>query len=286
MRIRRPRTIREWIIAAGLLLLFVALSSGLFAPFAQDMGRSVGLLSTTTPTPRPSATRPPSATPVPPVITVPGTPTRRSAIFPTATTTSEQQPVTFTPEVTDTPTLTPEPSPSPLPPSPVSSPLPPSPVPSPLPPSPVPAPLSPSPTSVPASPTSAPVSPTATSGPTATPTPTFPPPADPPPPSFNGCQDEPNAAAAPDYPVRILDINKETEVFALQNVGTVPVDLGEWVMCSMNGSQELDRMRGALEPGQTRRFVFPGAGVWSNTQRDDGALYNARGQLISYWFDS
>jgi hypothetical protein len=148
-------------------------------------------------------------------------------------------------------------------------------------------------TPVPALPTSTPAPVVPTTPPTpapptstpAPPTPTFPPPAEPPPPSFNACQSDPNEYQAPNYPVRILWVNKETEVFALQNVSDRPIDLRGWTMCSVSDSQRYDAMNVTLAPTEIKRFVFPGAAIWKNEERDDGALYNPQGQLISYWFN-
>jgi hypothetical protein len=116
-------------------------------------------------------------------------------------------------------------------------------------------------------------------------TPTFPPPAPAPPPSFNACFADPNPEAAPNYPIRILSLDKETEVFALQNVSDTPVDLTGWTLCSVNGVQQHNGMNVLIQPTEIKRFVYPGAAVWSNEERDDAALYNPQGQLISYWFD-
>jgi hypothetical protein len=44
-------------------------------------------------------------------------------------------------------------------------------------------------------------------------------------------------------------------------------------------------MNVTLAPTEIKRFVFPGAAIWKNEERDDGALYNPQGQLISYWFN-
>jgi hypothetical protein len=96
---------------------------------------------------------------------------------------------------------------------------------------------------------------------------------------------DPNPYAAPNYPIRILDVDKETEVFSLQNVGDAPIDLSGWVICSVNGVQQFDQMNVVIQPGEIKRFVYPGAAVWDNNQRDDAALYNTQGQLISYWFN-
>jgi hypothetical protein len=104
-------------------------------------------------------------------------------------------------------------------------------------------------------------------------------------PSLNDCQPDPASSAVPNYPVRIYTVNKETEVFTLENVSPESVSLNGWVMCSIQGGEKFDRMNVTLAPGETRRFVYPGAAIWNNDQLDDGALYNAQGQLVSYWSD-
>jgi hypothetical protein len=187
-------------------------------------------------------------------------------------------------------TTEPELSPTPEPPTTtvtlVPSPVPPTFTPVPVVPTAVPPTFTPAPvvpTAVPQSPTPAP--PTLTPSPAPTITPTFPPPAPPPPPSYNACMADPNPYAAPNYPIRILDVDKETEVFSLQNVGDAPIDLSGWVICSVNGVQQFDQMNVVIQPGEIKRFVYPGAAVWDNNQRDDAALYNTQGQLISYWFN-
>jgi hypothetical protein len=54
-------------------------------------------------------------------------------------------------------------------------------------------------------------------------------------------------------------------------------------MCSINGNQEHTGISGLLTPGQIRLFHYGGPGaIWSDNQRDDGALYNPAGQLIAY----
>jgi hypothetical protein len=119
---------------------------------------------------------------------------------------------------------------------------------------------------------------TATTGPTATPTL--------PPPSLNNCQADPRAPAAPNYPVRIVGINKVTEVVTLRNVSAATVSLNGWTMCSIRGNQQHQGIGGTLGPGEQRDFPNTGAGnIWSNDEEDDGALYNQNGQLVSYWND-
>lgn len=37
---------------------------------------------------------------------------------------------------------------------------------------------------------------------------------------------------------------------------------------------------------ETRSYAYTGTGfIWNNSEPDDGALYNAAGQLVSYWRD-
>ena len=116
--------------------------------------------------------------------------------------------------------------------------------------------------------------------PTATPTPTVPPQI------FDNCKSDPNPAGASNFPVRIVKVDKVAEVVTLQNVSTVTVSVEDWNMCSINGNQEHDQIFGTLAPGQTRDFPNTGGGpIWNDTERDDGALYNAAGFLVSYWVD-
>jgi PLD-like domain len=115
---------------------------------------------------------------------------------------------------------------------------------------------------------------TATQGPTATPAL--------PPPTYNNCQADPNPNAAPNYPVRIVAIDKVAETVTLRNV-TIndTIDLTGWQMCSITGNQH-HPISGTLAPGETRMFPGPTGSIWNNSSRDDGALYNPNGQLASY----
>jgi plastocyanin len=122
-------------------------------------------------------------------------------------------------------------------------------------------------------------SPTATATtapPTATKTPTLPPP------SYNNCQADPNPGAAPNYPMRIVNIDKEAETVTLRNVTTGDtIDLTNWDMCSITGNQH-HPIGGTLAPGEQRTFPGPAGFIWNNSSSDPGALYNENGQLVSY----
>jgi hypothetical protein len=128
-------------------------------------------------------------------------------------------------------------------------------------------------------PTNTPV-PTATPQPTTGPQPTATPTL--PPPSFNNCQADPNSNAAPNYPVRIVTINKVAETVTLKNVSTSAIDLTGWTMCSITGNQE-HPIGGTLTPGASQTFAGPTGNIWNNSVPDPGALYNPAGQLVSYF---
>ena len=103
-------------------------------------------------------------------------------------------------------------------------------------------------------------------------------------PSFNACQPDPNPDAAPNYPVQIVDVDNDTEVVTLKNVSPDAIDLTGWHMCSIRGNQE-HPISGTLAPAEQKDFSGPAGPIWSNSEQDDGALYNAQGQLVSYWRD-
>jgi hypothetical protein len=105
-----------------------------------------------------------------------------------------------------------------------------------------------------------------------------------PPPTFNACQQDPAPEAAPDYPVRIVAVDKQAETVTLRNESGEAVDLGGWHMCSIRGNQE-HPIGGALAPGESKVFNGPPGTIWNNGDQDDGSLYNGQGQLVSYWHD-
>jgi hypothetical protein len=87
-----------------------------------------------------------------------------------------------------------------------------------------------------------------------------------------------------DMPLKIVKIDKLAEVVGLKNTSPRPVDLTGWTMKSMAGNR-LHPLEGSIEPGQTRYFAnMSGKKVWGSS-RDDGALSDPGGQLVSYWND-
>ncbi len=120
-----------------------------------------------------------------------------------------------------------------------------------------------------------------------TPTPTVPVPPPAPPadiPTVNDCQSEPDPATAANFPVQIVAIDKRAEVVVLANISDAAVNLDGWRMCSLRGDQE-HPIGGTLQSGEVREFPNTGGTIWSNTEQDNGALYNGAGVLISYWRD-
>jgi len=114
------------------------------------------------------------------------------------------------------------------------------------------------------------------------PLPTPPPPAPTPAPIPRSCADEPDPRTAPHTPVRITNINKRAETVTLRNVSAQPIDLTGWLMCSLTGNQR-HPISGMLAPGESRTFDGPRGNIWNNSEFDPGALYDSRGQFISYF---
>jgi len=135
--------------------------------------------------------------------------------------------------------------------------------------------------------------PTATVTPTATATPaptapTVTPTIGPTPePFFGDCTSNPDPARAPQTPLRIAFIDELSENVFIRNVGAEPVDPTGWVICSIFGDEEFLRFTnsGPVAPGEGFSIVRPG-NTWANATRDDGALYDASGRLISYYVDN
>lgn len=107
-----------------------------------------------------------------------------------------------------------------------------------------------------------------------------------PPSSYNACQEDPYANQAPNYPIKITRVDKRAEIVYLQNVSGESINLNGWIMCSIRGNQRHGPISGTLGPGEQRGFPHSGGNIWNNSTKDDGALYNPNGQLISYWRDN
>jgi hypothetical protein len=93
--------------------------------------------------------------------------------------------------------------------------------------------------------------------------------------------------------VIIVEVNKLGEWVTLGNMGVSPIDLTGWKIVSENGSETCDLVDLVLTPEQDLRIwtmaqnAQPGdatcdrsAGMWSDTEPDAAALYNAQGQLV------
>jgi hypothetical protein len=94
-----------------------------------------------------------------------------------------------------------------------------------------------------------------------------------------------NTPDAPNFPVQIASLNKIAEIVVLKNVSDETVDLSGWRMVSVTGEQQHPDISGTLNPGESRSFPNMGKKIWRNDSRDDGALYDAGGALVSYWSD-
>lgn len=105
-----------------------------------------------------------------------------------------------------------------------------------------------------------------------------------PPPDFVSCGVVGDPSRAPSYPVAIVTVNKQAETVTLRNVSATGVDLTGWRMCSVTGSQQ-HPISGTLAAGETRTFPGPAANIWNNSSSDPGVLWNAAGQMVSYWPD-
>ena len=103
------------------------------------------------------------------------------------------------------------------------------------------------------------------------------------------CKLNPDPASAPNSPIRIVTIIKSSkpEVVRLENTSANTINLTGWKMCSIRGNQEHDGISGSLAPGEVKDFPYTGSGyIWNNDFQDDGVIYNANGQIMSYWIDN
>jgi len=103
------------------------------------------------------------------------------------------------------------------------------------------------------------------------------------------CAANPSASNAPNSPVRIVAINKAAspENVVIKNVGAGDVNVSGWRICSITGNQIHAVLSGTIGAGvQTTINSFASGTIWNNDNRDDGALYNASGGLVSYLVDT
>ena len=100
----------------------------------------------------------------------------------------------------------------------------------------------------------------------------------------------PTATSTPAITVVIIGMNKVSEYVDLQNNGSVPVDLSDWVLVSKKGDQRCP-LSGELPPGQILRVWsrsnksgfschFPN-NIWNNDGVDPAVLYNPQGLEVS-----
>ena len=131
----------------------------------------------------------------------------------------------------------------------------------------------------------APPPPTPTPTPIPTATPTLVPPTATPVSVAPNCS-LPAGPGAPETPVRIVTVNKSSEVVTISNVSTQPVTLDGWWICSLTGHQLHAVLAGSIAPGQSLVIASQaGALIWNNSVSDPGALFSSSGQQISYWPD-
>lgn len=98
------------------------------------------------------------------------------------------------------------------------------------------------------------------------------------------CERDPAPANWLDSPITIVAVDKQRERVTLQNVSDTTVNLNDWVMCSFRGSQQ-HPLQGTIQPRETISFLYTNGNVWSNSDTDNGGLYNSAGELVSYWKD-
>ncbi len=103
------------------------------------------------------------------------------------------------------------------------------------------------------------------------------------------CTEDPNAGLAPNAPIVIVGVDKSAtpETVTLKNVSAEPVEVTNWHMCSITADQEHIGIGGIIPVNATAIFTYTGTDdyIWNNEEKDDGALYDNNGTLISYWVD-
>lgn len=103
------------------------------------------------------------------------------------------------------------------------------------------------------------------------------------PPGASNCSADPNASLAPNFPIKINSIDKVAETVTLRNVSGVSVNVANWRICSITGNQLHATLSGSIGAGATVVINSQAGGnIWNNSSRDDGALYDELGRLVSY----
>lgn len=105
-------------------------------------------------------------------------------------------------------------------------------------------------------------------------------------PVFGDCTTDPNPAAAPNTPLQIIGLDKSGEVVAVRNGSGAAISLDGWMLCSINGNQQHPIGAGVSVPANgSIDLPNGGAPIWNNSVRDDAALYDPTGRLVSYFVD-
>lgn len=70
----------------------------------------------------------------------------------------------------------------------------------------------------------------------------------------------------------------------LKNVGSEPIDLSGWTMCSLRAAAH-HAGAGVIAASETKDFPAPASRSGATAATDYGALFDTQGQLVSYWQD-
>jgi hypothetical protein len=100
------------------------------------------------------------------------------------------------------------------------------------------------------------------------------------------CPPLPRNTAAPNSPIAIIGLDKRGETVTIQNISGEVVDLNGWKVCSVKGNQLHAVLSGSLGGGGSQTIARQAsADIWSNSERDDAALFRPNGSLVAYWID-
>lgn len=121
--------------------------------------------------------------------------------------------------------------------------------------------------------------PTPTIAPTPAPTPTRGPE---PEPFFGDCFSNPNPNRAPEFPVRILGIDRGSSFVALRNLSDSEVRLDGWTLCAVGSNAGWDLTGRSIPASGVLQILRPQDPIW--IPRPLGAaLYDNTGKLIAYY---